>query len=96
MRVACGTTCEGALAIEVGSGRVTLGPTAELGFAYRGDSRLLIANPIERVEEAFPETVPHWAGSRWFVFDGTAFHPLSVAAEADDGTEPEPTGDGPD
>lgn len=85
VRVACGTSCEGALAVEVRSGRVTLGPTAELGFAYRPDSRLLVANPTERVEEAFAGPIPHWAGSRWFVFDGAAFHALSPVVDEDGG-----------
>lgn len=84
VRVPCGTTCEGALAVEVRSGRVTLGPTAELGFAYQRDSRLLVANPTEHVEQAFPGAVPHWAGSRWFVFDGTMFHALSLDGERAD------------
>lgn len=87
--VNCGTTCQAAIAVEAGSGRVVTGPTAEFGLDYRAGSRLLIANPVDTVVSAFAEdAIPAWAGTRWFVFDGNTFHLLTIAA---DSTEPDAT-----
>jgi len=87
--VGCGTTCQAAIAVDAGSGRVITGPTAEFGIAYQIDSRLLVVNPAERVISAFANgTIPLWAGTRWFVFDGGDFHALTPlepdTATADD------------
>lgn len=87
--VNCGTTCQGAIAVNAGSGRVITGPTAEFGMDYQPDSRLLIANPVDTVVSAFADKdIPAWAGTRWFVFDGYDFHALTVG---DDSVEPDAT-----
>lgn len=85
--VGCGTSCEAVVIVDASNGQVFTGPTAEFGIAYQVDSRLIAVNPIERVTAAYAEgEIPAWAGSRWFVFDGSTFHVLTIADDpaADD------------
>lgn len=80
--VGCGTSCQAALVLDAGSGRVLTGPAAEFGVDYRADSRLLVVNPVERVSAAFAaDAIPAWAGTRWFVFDGSVFLALTPVIE---------------
>ncbi|MEZ5669500.1 MAG: peptidoglycan-binding domain-containing protein [Alphaproteobacteria bacterium] len=79
-QVGCGTTCQAVIAVDATSGRVVPGPTAEFGFDYRDDSRLLVANPTDAVTAAFGDDIPLWAATRWFVFDGTEFLTLTPVA----------------
>ena len=82
--VGCGTSCQAVVIVDASNGQVHTGPTAELGISYQVDSRLIAVNPIERVTTAFAEgEIPAWAASRWFVFDGTTFHALTIADDTD-------------
>lgn len=83
VQVGCGTSCQAALAVDAATGQVVTGPTAELGIDYRADSRLLVVNPIERVTAVFAEDqIPPWAATRWFLFDGSRFLPLTPVVPA--------------
>lgn len=94
--VGCGTTCQAAIAVDAGTGRVVTGPTAEFGIVYQLDSRLLVVNPPERVLTAFADgAIPLWAATRWFVFDGNDFHALTPV-EAEAAAEDEPAADDED
>lgn len=76
----CGSDCQMIAIIDVENGKVTFGPSAELDFEYRSDSRLLVANSPSAVQESIrefsgcPDKDNYWAvTSHYYEWTGTQF-----------------------
>ena len=73
----CGTACQAGGIVDLETGSVMPLPEASaVGVSYQVDSHLLIINPAENIQEAYPECQPDWLNTQYYLWDGSSFIPL--------------------
>ena len=80
----CGSNCQVLAIIDMQNGRVTFGPSTELDYEFRLNSRLLIGNSPSAVHESLqdfggcPENEDYWAvTSHYYEWTGTGFRHIT-------------------